>query len=95
MTYGVAENVDIYLLAKCVEMLNSMKETGIEADYLQVYRLIYDAAENVLTIRHSQEQPEYAKEVSFVLPSGVLPYEGMLYYIDEVAHRIMLQADEY
>jgi len=30
-----------------------------------------------------------------VLPSGVLPYEGMLYYIDEVAHRIMLQADEY
>ncbi len=83
MTSGVAENVDIYLLAKCVELLNSIKETGVEPDYLQVYRLSYDAAENILTIRHEQEQPEYAKEVSFVLPPGVLPYEGKPYYMDE------------
>lgn len=95
MTSGVAENVDIYLLAKCVELLNSMKETGIEPDYLQVYRLSYDSVTNVLTIQHTQEEPDYSNESSFVLPPGVLPYEGKLYYMDEVAHRIMLEADEY
>lgn len=95
LTKGVAENVHGYLLLKCIEMLACMKEKNIEPDYLQVYRLSYDEHEKLLTIRHSQEEPDYVNEVSFTLPFGVKPYEGKLYYIDDGDHRTILLAEEY
>ena len=72
-----------------------MKEQYIEPDYLQVYHMSYNEEENILTIRHSQEEPDFEQEVSFVLPEGVEPYEGKVYYIDDVSHRTFLLADEY
>ena len=76
-------------------MLARMKEQGIEPDYLQVYRLSYSEQEKVLSIRHSQEEPDYENTVSFELPFGVKPYTGKLYYIDDGDHRTFLLAEEY
>ena len=95
MTSRVAENVDCYLLVKCIELLNCLKEKGVEPDYLQVYRFSYNKETNVLTIRHTQEQPDYENVVSFDLPSGVLLYTGKIYYMDEYTHNIFLEANEY
>lgn len=95
MTSGIAEHVDSYLLVKCIELLNCLKEKGVNPDYLQVYRFSYNKETNVLTIRHTQEQPDYENEVSFELPSVVLPYTGKIYYMDEYTHHIFLEADEY
>lgn len=95
MTSGVATNVHGYLLIKCIEMLAGMKAQGVEPDYLQVYRLSYSEQEKVLTIQHSQEEPDYENTVSFELPFGVKPYTGKLYYIDNGDHRILLLAEEY
>ena len=95
VTRGVAEKVDQYLLLKCIEMLVSMKEQNVEPDYLQVYSIRHDEQKNSLTIRHSQEEPDFEHEVTFELPFGVKPYEGKLYYIDDVDHRTFLLAEEY
>ena len=95
ITRGVAEHVHGYLLLKCIQMLACMKEKNIEPDYLQVYRLSYDEQEKRLSIRHSQEEPDYENTVSFELPFGVKPYVGKLYYIDDGEHRIFLLAEEY
>lgn len=95
MTSGIAENVDSYLLVKCIELLNCLKEKGVKPDYLQVYRLVYNDETKVLMIRHSQENPDYTNEVSFELPSDVLSYDGKIYYMDELTHYIFLEADEY
>lgn len=95
VTKGVAENIDGYLIMKCIEMLECMKESGVEPDYLQVYHLTYSEQEKLLTIRHSQEEPNYEKEVSFALPFGVKPYEGKIFYIDDGSHRTVLLAEEY
>ena len=95
MTKGVDENVDGYLILKCIELLACMKEKNVEPDYLQVYQLTYNERENLLMIRHSQEEPDYVNEVSLELPFGVKPYEGKLFYIDDESHRTMLLAEEY
>ena len=95
MTSGVAANVHGYILVKCIEMLACMKEQGIEPDYLQVYYLSYSEQEKVLSIRHSQEEPDYENRVSLELPFGVKPYTGKLYYIDDGDHRTFLLAEEY
>lgn len=95
ITSGVAANVHGCLLLKCIEMLAYMKEQGVEPDYLQVYHLSYSEQEKVLTIRHSQEEPDYEKVVSFELPFGIKPYTGKLYYIDDGDHRTFLLAEEY
>ena len=95
VTRGVAEKVDQYILLKCIEMLASMKEQNVEPDYLQVYSIHHDEQENSLTIRHSQEQPDFEHEIAFELPLGIKPYVGKLYYIDDVDHRTFLLAEEY
>ena len=95
MTRGVAENVHGYLLLQCIEMLEGMKKQNIEPDYLQVFRLSYDEQEKVLSIRHTQEAPDYEHTMSFKLPTGVKPYEGKLFYIDDCTHRTFLLAEEY
>ena len=95
ITAGVAENVDEYLLFRCIEMLECMKEKQIEPDYLQVYRMRYDEMEKILTIRHSQEEPDYENEISLRLPAGIKAYEGKIYYIDDIDHRTFLLAEEY
>jgi hypothetical protein len=74
---------------------NELKEQGIEPDYLQVYCLSYSEQEKVLSIRHSQEEPDYENMVSFELPSGAKSYIGKLYYVDDGDHRTMLLAEEY
>ena len=95
ITTGIEENVDQFILLKCIEMLASMKAQNIEPDYLQVYRMSYNEEENILTICHSQEEPDFEHKVSFTLPEGIEPYEGKVYYIDDVSHRTFLLADEY
>ena len=95
MTRGIAENVDGYLLLKCIELLNGLKDKGIKPDYLQVYRFSYNQETNVLTVRHTQEQPDYENEMSFAVPDGITPYEGKIYCMDELTHYIFLEADEY
>lgn len=95
MTKGVAENVHGYLLLKCLELLACMKEKNVEPDYLQVYQLSYNEQDKLLSIRHSQEEPDYMNEILFSLPFGVKPYEGKVYYIDDGTHRTMLLAEEY
>lgn len=94
-TRGVAEEVHPFIVSKCIEMLVDLKKAIQEPDYLQVYRLTYSEQENLLRIVHTQEEPEYRNEISFVLPSGVEPYEGKLYYIDDGDHRTVLKAEEY
>ena len=95
ITTGIEENVDQFILLKCIEMLVEMKGQNIEPDYLQVYQMSYNEEENILTIQHFQEEPDFEHEVSFSLPEGVEPYEGKVYYIDDEDHRTFLLADEY
>ena len=95
VTSGVAENVNQFIVLKCIEMLVEMKKQNIEPDYLQVYQISYDEETNILTIRHFQEEPEFEHEVSFELPSGVKQFDGKCYFIDNGDHRTFLLADEY
>lgn len=94
-TRGVAEDIHPFIVTKCLEMLDVLKKTIAEPDYLQVYRLTYMEQGNVLHVVHTQEEPDYRNEISFVLPNGVKPYEGKLYYIDDGDHRTVLKAEEY
>lgn len=94
-TRGVADDVDPFIITKCIELLERLKESISEPDYLQVYTLAYEPVTNALLIKHTQEVPEYSKEVSFILPAGVKPYEGKLYFIDDVTHRTFLKPEEY
>lgn len=94
-TRGVAEDIHPLIICKCMEMLIDLKKVIAEPDYLQVYRLTYSKQENILRIVHTQEQPDYRNEISLVLPNGVEPYEGKLYYIDDGDHRTVLKAEEY
>ena len=95
ITQGVAENVHGYLLLKCIELLICMKDQNVEPDYLQVYQISYNEQDKLLSIRHSQEEPDYVNEVSFGLPFGVKSYTGKLYYIDDGDHRTFLLSEEY
>ena len=95
VTSGVAENVNQFIVLKCIEMLVEMKKQNIELDYLQVYQISYDEETNILTIRHFQEEPEFEHETEFELPSGVKPFSGKCYLIDDGDHRTFLLADEY
>ena len=94
-TRGVAEHVDPFIVLICVKMLSELKESGIEPDYLQVYRLSYNSETNLLTVRHTQEVPSYEKVSTTELPADVKPYEGKLFYIDDGEYRTILLAEEY
>lgn len=95
-TRGVAEHVDPFIVLLCVKMLAELIDSGIEPDYLQVYRISHNAQTNILTIRHSQEVPKYEKVSTTELPADVKPFDGKLFYIDnDGEYKIIMLAEEY
>ena len=95
VTRGVAEHIDQFIIMLLVKMLADMKDSGVEPDYLQVYKLTYNSENNILSVHHSQEVPPYEKTLFMELPENVKAYEGKLYFIDDIQYKTILLAEEY
>ena len=75
-------------------MLDDLKKQIENPDYLQIYSFWVEPETKALHIKHTQEVPKYNNEISILLPSGVKPYEGKLYFIDDVTHRTFTTPEE-
>ena len=87
LTCGVDAAIPLELqlfLWECVERMPAPK------DYLQVFEL--KPVENLQSITHRSEEPEYHME--YLLPSDS-PITEKLYIIDDGDHSTMLLASEY
>lgn len=87
ITRGIEENIPLELQIILWDMVSSMP---IEKDYLQVFKL--STKDNVLTIKHSQEIPQYEKTYQLVVFE---PINEKIYIIDNDEYSIMLLVDEY
>ena len=63
-----------------------------EQDYLQVFDISISKGQG--KIRHTQEVPEYEKEVIFNAETTI-DYSGRVFVIDDDTHSTMLLAEEY
>lgn len=95
MTRGIAADMCQLHQVKCIELLETLKISGVEPDYLQVFRFSYDGRVNVATIRHTQEQPEYEKVIQYEIGDDTKPFEDTVFIIDDGDHRTILLASEY
>jgi hypothetical protein len=76
-------------------MIEVLKQTGIEPDYLQVFRFSYDTETKLSTLKHSQEEPKYVLTTTCLLVENTKPFEGKIYIIDDETHRTVMFAEEY
>lgn len=95
VTRGVADQVDLLHLCRCVEALTQLKRKGVKADYLQVFRFSYDDKRKVTLLKHTQEQPDYENVIEYEIGAEVRPFEGKLYGIDDGETVTLMLAGEY
>jgi hypothetical protein len=95
MTRGIATNLSRLHQEKCIELLECLIESGVEPDYLQVFRFSYDDESKVITIRHTQEQPGYEKVIKYEIGDDTEPFTDKVFIIDDGDHRTILLASEY
>ncbi len=95
MTQGIDFNMDRIHQEQCIRSIEDLKLSGVEPDYLQVFKFSYDALTNMESVVHTQEEPDYQKIVQYSLPEGVRPFSDKVYVIDDVDHRTILLASEY
>lgn len=94
-TCGVNYKIAEIHCMKCITMISDMIDTGVPADYLQVFNFNYDPQKKEITIKHSQEEPEYERTLKYIIGDDTEPFEGKVYIIDDIDHRTILLAEEY
>ncbi len=96
MTIGINEHMDLLHQSKLVGLIERLKGTGKNVDYLQVFRFSYDPEKCEMTVKHTQEQPDYEYEMRYIIdPDVTKPFEEKVYVIDDVDHITILLASEY
>ena len=88
MTSGVAARIPVWLQNLLWHLRDTMQVE--QRDYLQVFELT--RSEDAQTIIHTQEQPDYRKEL--VVPAADAVTEK-IYIIEDTDHVTMLLAEEY
>lgn len=90
MTSGIRERIPTMIM---LQMWNMIEEIPDEKrDYLQVFNLTWN--NGTLTIKHTQEIPEYENTISYPnmdRKNG----EEKIFVIDDETHSTMLLAEEY
>lgn len=100
-TQGVIRTINTTTQLILWEMIDDMRKEGTKADYLQVFIVSNDGANDLMTITHSQEEtcetPEYRNTIT--IPSfedRTRSFEGVkIYCIDDGNVQTMLLAEEY
>ena len=94
ITRGIASNVPLDLQIFMWQLIDDLKDTVEEVDYLQVFDIsVIDEIENKVRIIHSQEVPEY-KKIWIVKVSEPCNNER-IFVIDDKTHSTMILAEEY
>ena len=89
ITRGIADGLHPALYGTLWTFIDAMP-TGIEKDYLQVFKITSEETGTVVT--HSQEVPPYSQSYRFSVDFG---FTGTVFAIDDGDHSTMLLAIEY
>ena len=90
ITNGVNAKIPLALQLLLWQMVDAVP---VSKDHLQVFKLSIMGKK--LHITHSQEQPEYKKEIDLELSRDELNVSAKLFVIDDGDHSTMLLAQEY
>lgn len=94
ITKGIANNVPLELQFFMWKLIEDLKETVGEVDYLQVFDVsVIDEIENKVRIIHSQEIPEYKK--IWIIKMNESCSNERIFVIDDETHSTMMLAEEY
>lgn len=94
ITKGIANNVPLELQFFMWQLIEDLKETVEEVDYLQVFDIsVIDKIENKVRIIHSQEIPEYKK--IWIIKMSEPCNNERIFVIDDKTHSTMMLAKEY
>lgn len=77
-------------------LIDEIRQTDHEVDYLQVFNLWEDKdsiGTPIQVIKHSQEVPEYEAIYNLYLP--IKPIISKVYIVDSISYSTMLLAEEY
>jgi len=90
ITCGVNAAIPLALQLLLWQMIDAVP---VPKDYLQVFKL--SVKDQKLHVEHSQEEPEYKKEIDIQLGRDEISVSASLFVIDDGDHSTMLLADEY
>ena len=94
ITRGVENKIPLDLQIFMWQLIEEIKDTVEELDYLQIFNIVVvDEIENKVIIIDSQEVPEY-KNILIVNTSEPCDSEK-IFVIDDNTHSTMLLAEEY
>lgn len=94
MTKGIQEKISIEIQRFLWNCVDTLKEKGQELDYLQVFELTSERADDILfqKIEHRQEFPKYNKIYKIFAKEIV---DAKVFIIDDKEYSTMLLAEEY
>ncbi len=96
ITMGINETMDVVHQSKLIELIERLKQTGITVDYLQVFRFSYDPEKRMMTVKHTQEEPDYEYTMQYnINPDLIKPFDEKVFVIDDIDHVTILLASEY
>ena len=96
MTMGINENMHVFHQSKLIEVIERLKRTGIAVDYLQVFRLSDGPEKKMMTVKHTQEEPDYEYTMQYSIdPDLIKPFDEKVFVIDDIDHVTILLASEY
>lgn len=94
ITRGIANNVPLDLQIFMWQLIEDLKDTIEEVDYLQVFDIsVIDEIENKVRVIHSQEVPEYKK--IWIIKVNEPCSNERIFVIDDKTHSTMILAEEY
>jgi hypothetical protein len=91
-SHGINVEIPAEIVSALWTMVDNLKQTGFEIDYLHVFRLSSHGDEQ--HIIHSQEQPAYKNEVSVRFMCEPIR-QIKIYIIDNGSYTTMMLATEY
>ncbi|NMM65136.1 DUF960 domain-containing protein [Clostridium sp. P21] len=94
MTIGVQYEIPVELQLFMWYCIDTLKEQGKELDYIQVFELSKERADDVLyqNIEHRQEVPEYSMTYR-LFPKELI--DAKVFVIDDGDHSTMMLSNEY
>ncbi len=94
VTKGIQLEIPLELQLFLWNCIDTLKDQGQELDYLQVFEIITERADDILfrKIEHRQEVPEYSITYK-VLPTEIV--NAKIFVIDDGKYSTMLLAEEY
>lgn len=94
MTKGIQQKIPLELQLYLWNCIDALKEQGKELDYLQVFELTRERADDIIfqKIEHRQEVPKYSMTYR-VFSKEML--NAKVFIIDDGEHSTMMMAEEY